>query len=74
MGKKPRCNIDTAFIHGSTELGTFTGFTDKRIHKLWREKGLPFGTKTNGAYFYKKDDVVKFLEKFYHINNSINHG
>lgn len=57
-------SIQRMFLRGSKELGEATGFTDKRIHALWRDNGLPYYA-TSKTFLYDPEEVKTFLKKFY---------
>lgn len=57
-------SIQRMFLRGSKELGEATGFTDKRIHAMWRDNGLPYYASAK-TFLYDPDEVKAFLKNFY---------
>ncbi len=53
------------YLKGASALGAYTGYKDSRVHREWRDKGMPFYVDENGTFIYKSDEVDSFIKANY---------
>lgn len=58
-------SLEQRYIKGYSQLASYTGFKDPKVHQQWRREGLQYGVSDGNLFVYDRNDVDSFIQKRY---------